>query len=131
MKGEYMAKEFYDVKYIAKCYAHTDRYANGAVGRCETNNIPFSLKRMMMPKGAYLIELFEKVKEILVNELRIDEAKITREATLANDLGVNSLELAELVLVVEEQLNVEINEDDLHKFITVGDVADYLEALKK
>lgn len=63
MKGEYMAKEFYDVKYVAKCYAHTDRYANGAVGRCETNNIPFSLKRMMMPKGAYLIELFEKVKE--------------------------------------------------------------------
>ncbi|MBQ2118530.1 MAG: acyl carrier protein [Clostridia bacterium] len=75
--------------------------------------------------------MFEKVKEILVNELQIDESKITPEATLANDLGVNSLELAELVLVVEEQLDVEINEDDLHKFITVGDVADYLEALKK
>ena len=42
-------------------------------------------------------------------------------------LGVNSLELAELILVVEDKLDIEINEDDLHKFITVGDVVKYLE----
>ena len=75
--------------------------------------------------------MFEKLKEILISELQIDEDLITLEASLASDLGVNSLELAELVLTVEDQLGVEINEDDLHKFITVGDVVKYLEEIAK
>ena len=75
--------------------------------------------------------MFDKVKEILMSELQIDESLITMDAALAADLGINSLELAELVLVVEDQLGVEVNEDDLHCFITVGDVVDYLEELSK
>ncbi|MBE6641716.1 MAG: acyl carrier protein [Ruminococcaceae bacterium] len=75
--------------------------------------------------------MFEKVKEILMSELQIDEELIKMDAALASDLGVNSLELAELVLLVEDQLNVEIDEDDLHKFITVGDVVNYLEEISK
>ncbi|MBQ1934975.1 MAG: acyl carrier protein [Clostridia bacterium] len=75
--------------------------------------------------------MFEKLKEILISELQIEEDLITPDASLASDLGVNSLELAELVLTVEDQLGVEINEDDLHKFITVGDVAKYLEDVAK
>ena len=75
--------------------------------------------------------MFDKVKEILMSELQIDESLITMDAALAADLGINSLELAELVLVVEDQRGVEVNEDDLHRFITVGDVVDYLEALSK
>ena len=74
---------------------------------------------------------FDKVKEILMSELQIDESLITMDAALAADLGINSLELAELVLVVEDQLGVEVNEDVLHRFITVGDVVDYLEELSK
>lgn len=73
--------------------------------------------------------MFEKLKEIMVNELQIDADSITLDSTLSTDLGVNSLELAELVLAVEDQLGVEINEDDLHTFITVGDVVEYLEKL--
>lgn len=75
--------------------------------------------------------MFDKVKEILMSELQIDESLITMDAALAADLGINSLELAELVLVVEDQLGVEVNEDDLHRFITVGDVVDYLDELSK
>ena len=75
--------------------------------------------------------MFDKVKEILMSELQIDESLITMDAAIAADLGINSLELAELVLVVEDQLGVEVNEDDLHRFITVGDVVDYLEELSK
>ena len=75
--------------------------------------------------------MLDKVKEILMSELQIDESLITMDAALAADLGINSLELAELVLVVEDQLGVEVNEDDLHRFITVGDVVDYLEELSK
>lgn len=70
--------------------------------------------------------MFEKLKALLVDELQIDAASITPEAELANDLGINSLELADLILACEEKFGVTIDDDDLHTFITVGDVANYL-----
>ena len=71
--------------------------------------------------------MFEKVKNLLVDELRIEEDKITPEAALANDLGINSLELADLILLCEEKFDISIDDEDLHKFVTVGGVAAYLE----
>lgn len=71
--------------------------------------------------------MFEKVKDLLINELQVDEEKIVLEAELANDLGVNSLELADMILLCEEQFGVVISDDDIHKFITVGDFVKYLE----
>ncbi len=71
--------------------------------------------------------MFEKVKNLLMEELRVEEDKIALEAELANDLGVNSLELADLILLCEEKFNLTIDDEDLHKFITVGDVVAYLE----
>ena len=70
--------------------------------------------------------MFEKLKDILVEELSIDADQITMEAELANDLGSNSLELADLVLLCEDTFGVEFDENDMHKFITVGDVVEYL-----
>jgi acyl carrier protein len=72
--------------------------------------------------------MFDKLKDILVEELSIDADTITMEAELANDLGINSLELADLVLLCEDTFNVEFDENDLHKFITVGDVVEFLNA---
>ena len=72
--------------------------------------------------------MFEKVKAILVEELRVAEEDVTMEAELANDLGVNSLELADLILLCEEKFNVVNDDEDLHTFITVGDVVNYLNA---
>lgn len=71
--------------------------------------------------------MFERLKNILVEELSLNPEDVTMESELANDLGVNSLELADLVLVCEDEFGVEFNEDDIHKFITVGDVVEYLE----
>lgn len=71
--------------------------------------------------------MFENVKQVLVEELRVKPEDITAEAELAGDLGINSLELAELVLTCEEKFNVVIDDDDLHRFNTVGDVVAYLE----
>ncbi len=71
--------------------------------------------------------MFENVKRMLVDELSVNEDDVTPEAELVGDLGVNSLELADLVLMCEEKFNIEINEDDIRGFITVGDVVDYLE----
>ncbi len=70
--------------------------------------------------------MFEKVKNLLVEELSVNEASITPDAELVNDLGINSLELADLVLQCEERFDIEISDDDIHKFVTVGDVANYL-----
>ena len=70
--------------------------------------------------------MFEKLKDILVDELSINADEITLEAELANDLGINSLELADLVLLCEDTFGVEFDENDMHKFITVGDVVEYL-----
>lgn len=72
--------------------------------------------------------MLEEIKALLVNELNIENPDdITMEASLANDLGINSLELADLVLLCEEKFDLEINEDELRDLITVGDVVHYLE----
>ena len=71
--------------------------------------------------------MFETLKKFLVDELHVNEADITMEAELSGDLGINSLELADLVCVCEEKFNLEIADEDLHGFITVGDVVRYLE----
>lgn len=71
--------------------------------------------------------MFESVKQFLVDELRVNPDEVTMEAELAGDLGINSLELAELVLACEEKFNVVIDDEELHHFNTVGDVVTYLE----
>lgn len=73
--------------------------------------------------------MFEKLKALLVDELQIEEADITMDAKLSTDLGINSIELADLVMICEERFNIEIDDADLHNFVTVGDVVKYLETL--
>ena len=70
--------------------------------------------------------MFEKVKDLLVEELSIDGDEITEDSELVGDLGINSLELADLVLLCEEKFDIEIDEDSIHKFLTVGDIVEYL-----
>jgi acyl carrier protein len=72
--------------------------------------------------------MFETLKKYLVEELRVNADDVTMEAELIGDLGINSLELADLVLLCEERFNVTIDDEDLHNFITVGDVVRYVEA---
>ena len=72
--------------------------------------------------------MFETLMKFLVDELRVNAEDITLDAELAGDLGINSLELADLVYLCEEKFNVVIDDDDLHNFNTVGDVVRYLEA---
>jgi len=74
--------------------------------------------------------MFEELKGILTDELQIDENDITPEASLSGDLGINSIQLADLIMICEEQFNIEIADDDIRGFVTVGDVAEYLDDLK-
>ena len=87
------------------------------------------------------IAMFEKLKALLVEELQVKADDVTLGADLREDLGINSLELADLVLLCEEKFETEIDEDDIRNFITVGDIQkiflkfrqilDYLEFLFK
>lgn len=72
--------------------------------------------------------MFDKVKNLLVEELSVNPDDITLTAELVNDLGVNSLELADLVLLCEEKFDIEITDDEIHKFVTVGDIVEFLSA---
>ncbi len=71
--------------------------------------------------------MFETLKNLLVEELQLDPDEIKMESELVNDLGINSIELADLVLMCEDKFGLEIEDDDIHKFITIGDVVKYLE----
>ena len=73
--------------------------------------------------------MFEELKKIMIDEMQIDAAKITPEAELVNDLGFNSLELAELVIHCEETFGIEVDEEIAKDFVTVKDVVNYLETL--
>lgn len=71
--------------------------------------------------------MYEEFKKLLIEQLDISPDAIKPEAELTNDLGINSLELADLVLLCEDKYDIEIDDDEIHKFVSVGDVVSYLE----
>ena len=73
--------------------------------------------------------MYEKFVDLLVDELQIDRDDITMDSELSNDLGINSIELADLVMLCEEKFDIEINDEDIRKFTTVADVVNYLESI--
>ena len=75
--------------------------------------------------------MFETLKTFMVEELRVNADDITMDAELVADLGINSLELADLVYLCEEKFNVVIDDEDLRNFNTVGDVVRYIESTQK
>ena len=74
--------------------------------------------------------MFEQFKSILVDDMSIDPNLVTMDAELTADLGINLLELADLILLCEDKLGVEIDDKQLSKFISVGDVVNYLQSLQ-
>jgi acyl carrier protein len=75
------------------------------------------------------MDMFEKVADLLVEELQLNREDIKPESELSGDLGINSIELADLVMICEERFGIEISDDDSKNFVTVKDVVDYLESL--
>lgn len=75
--------------------------------------------------------VLEKVKEIIANQLGADAAEINADTKLQEDLHADSLDTVELVMAAEEEFGVEIEDEVVLTFKTVGDVANYIEANKK
>jgi acyl carrier protein len=71
-------------------------------------------------------EIFDKVKEIIIEQLGVAESTITTEASFIDDLGADSLDIVELIMALEEEFDLEIPDSDAEKVVTVGDVVDYI-----
>ena len=73
----------------------------------------------------------EKVKQIIVEQLGVDESQVDLAASFVEDLGADSLDIVELVMAFEEAFEIEIPDDDAEKITTVKDAIDYIEAHTK
>jgi len=71
-------------------------------------------------------EIFDKVKEIIIEQLGVAETAVTAEASFIDDLGADSLDIVELIMALEEEFDLEIPDTDAEKVVTVGDVVEYI-----
>lgn len=69
-----------------------------------------------------------KVKDVIIDQLNVDEGDVTEDATFIDDLGADSLDLVELVMALEESFGVSIPDEDVESIKSVGDAVRYIEA---
>ena len=72
-------------------------------------------------------QIFDKLKELVVDQLGVEEDEVTMEASMQDDLGADSLDLVDLVMSVEEEFGVKVADEDLENIKTVGDIVNYIE----
>ena len=75
-------------------------------------------------------EIFEKVRDIIVEQLGVDKETVTTESSFIDDLGADSLDIVELIMALEEEFDTEIPDEDAEKISTVNDVVEYIKENK-
>ena len=70
---------------------------------------------------------FDKIKELIVDQLDVEEDKVTMEANIQDDLGADSLDIVDLVMSVEDAFEVKIEDEDVENIKTVGDIVKFIE----
>jgi acyl carrier protein len=71
-------------------------------------------------------QIFDKVKEIIVDQLGVEEDEVTLESSFIEDLGADSLDIVELIMALEEEFGMEIPDDEAEKISTVNDAVEYI-----
>ena len=77
------------------------------------------------------MELMDKVKEIIVEQLGVDPDEVTMSASFVDDLGADSLDVVELVMAFEEEFDLSIPDEEAEKIATVKDAVDYISAAQE
>ena len=72
--------------------------------------------------------IFEKVKEVIIEQLAVEDDVIKLETSFIDDLGADSLDIVELIMALEEEFDLQIPDSEAEKITTVGDVVDYIKA---
>lgn len=72
--------------------------------------------------------IFEKIKNVIAEQMGIEADSITMETTFIDDLGADSLDIVELIMALEEEFDLEIPEEEAEKISSVGDVVEYIKA---
>ncbi|MCC8111860.1 MAG: acyl carrier protein [Ruminococcus sp.] len=75
-------------------------------------------------------EIFEELKELVTDQLGVEDDEVTLEASIQDDLGADSLDLVDLVMEVEEKFGVKISDEDLENIKTIGDIVTYIDEKK-
>ncbi len=73
-------------------------------------------------------EIYDKVKDVIVDQLNVEEDDVTEDATFVDDLGADSLDIVELVMALEEAFGVSIPDEDAEGIKTVGDAVSYIQS---
>ena len=73
--------------------------------------------------------VFDKIKEILVEQLDVDEDSITMDTNILDDLGADSLDVVELISTLEDEFNIIITDERIRELSTVKDVVEFIESL--
>ncbi len=71
--------------------------------------------------------VFEKVRDIICDQLELDEDVVTLDAVLLEDLGADSIDLADLVMTLEDEFDMEISDEELENIRTVADIVKFIE----
>ncbi len=72
--------------------------------------------------------LFERVQQLIVRELNVEESKVTEDATFDGDLKADSLDIVELIMALEDEFQITITDEEAEKIRTVGDAVRFLES---
>ncbi len=74
---------------------------------------------------------FEKVQKLIAQQFSIDPAKVTLESDLVKDLGADSLDIADMIMTLEDEFNVVIPDDRANEFLIVGKIVEYIDSQNK
>lgn len=77
-----------------------------------------------------MADVFERVKDIIVDQLDVEETQVTMEASFAEDLDADSLDVVELVMELEDEFDIEIADEEAEKINTVGDAVNYINSIE-
>lgn len=78
-----------------------------------------------------MADIFEKVRDLIVDQLGVDAQKVTPEASFIEDLGADSIDIVELIMSLEEEFGITISDEDAQKIRTVGDAVKYIQEHSK